>query len=38
VIYLLPLFGPLVWLFSIHNPRRFGAIGIWGKRFERGQR
>jgi hypothetical protein len=33
VIYLLPLFGPLIWLFSVHNPRRLSVSSFWGKRF-----
>jgi hypothetical protein len=33
VIYLLPLFGPLIWLLSMHNPRRFGGSGLRGQRF-----
>jgi hypothetical protein len=33
VIYLLPVFGPVIWLLSMHNPRRLGGSGFRGQRF-----
>jgi hypothetical protein len=33
VIYVLPPFGPLIWLFSLHNPRRFSVGSIWRRSF-----
>ena len=37
VIYLIPVLGPVIWLLSMHNPRRFKASSLWEKRFGAGR-